>query len=561
MAPPRRLPQVPCPDPVHAGSQVVSHGTRRVRGGARRDYRCTPRGASKPHKFTLVETTVEVTLPAFSPPPPCVDHPGGRVVRNGTYASSAKARRQRYRCIPADGSRPHQFTPPLPRDHVHTGTDSCSVCEELRGTHRGDPTVARRHSWDARTVAAALNELAVGRSFGEVSRNARRAAGRTRTRRRLDADGQPVRRSRYLGTRLSRNAWHIAADWCETFSPVLWEPLEARLRDSEARRRAALDTLIASGGTVDAPMTVLIDDIPVNARSVGTAGQNQSRRDWFVLAVAEVIWMPSFDPDGVPERDIRLRLLRAMPTNDHYAWKLVFAELGYNPDFIVADAGKGLMKAVPEFFPATTVLVPSLFHVRAAVEEGLLATPGAWTRESKQAPKELRDEFAEHLALLRRSRLHRATPEQWRAWWDELEAKLRALRLPVEPTRRRRTNYERLIVQLLPALAAWPQLPLSTGGLEVKLRQKVDPLLAGRAHAFANLERTNRLFDLAVCRDHGIFDDVSAVARTLRDDSTPNFGWATPLRMVTDTQPAGRRYSSLRDQQLIRDLVRKRGLA
>lgn len=48
------------------------------------------------------------------PPPDCPEHVGARVVRAGTYPSGG-SRRQRYQCHPADGSKPHQFTPPLSR--------------------------------------------------------------------------------------------------------------------------------------------------------------------------------------------------------------------------------------------------------------------------------------------------------------------------------------------------------------------------------------------------------------------------------------------------------------
>ncbi|MBK5224340.1 MAG: hypothetical protein JJE52_15985 [Acidimicrobiia bacterium] len=441
------------------------------------------------------------------------------------------------------------------------GTDACEECEELRGLHRGDQTVSRKQSWSSRLVAETLRDLARGATYADASIRMRKVTGRTRTR------TQPVpgsARPTYTGSRLARNAWHIAADWCETFSPVLWGHVEAELvagngRDSEERERLWL-----AGTPNPTPMMVLIDDIPINARFVDEDGANSSRRDYFVLVVAEVAWGQTVR-DTI-DRQLRLRLVRAYPSNDHHAYKLLFDELGYTPDFILADAGKGLMKAVADFYKGGITFVPSLFHVRAAVEKGLFETQGAWVRASTRAPKELRGDVGSHLAGLRKKNLTTMTVPEWSGWWNDLEALLSSIGAPVEPTRRRRKNYEQAIADILPTLAALPQLPVSTGGVEVAIRKRIEPMLTNRAHAFANLERTNRLFDLVVCDDYGLFDDIGLVVSLLRTDSADNHGWSTPLRAVADRQPPktparGKPYSSLRDQQLLRDITRAKGLA
>ncbi len=76
-------------------------------------------------------------------------------------------------CHPEKGEDVHQFTPPLVRDHVHVGSDSCVDCEELRGAHRGDREIARRYSWSERDVVEALEDLAAGKSYASVSRSVR----------------------------------------------------------------------------------------------------------------------------------------------------------------------------------------------------------------------------------------------------------------------------------------------------------------------------------------------------------------------------------------------------
>lgn len=555
-------PAAVCPVPEHAGSWVVKRGRRTVGGVERQMYRCEPTGMAA-HTFGVVVSARLRAVPSWSPPPSCPDHPGGWVVRDGTYSSSSRKPRQRYRCYPtpADRSVFHRFTPVLPRDHVHASGESCAECEELRGIHRGDPTVSRRQSWSARLVAETLRDLSRGATYADVSQRMRTAAERTRTR-------KPTGRTPkgYTGSRLARNAWHIAADWCETYSPVLWEPLHARLL-SEATAAAEERQTDASSQAGRRPMVVVIDDVPVNARFVDEDGANVSRRDYFVLVLAEVLW--SAAAGGRTERSLRLRLVRAYPSNDHHAWKLLFDELGYEPDFIIADAGTGLLKAVGDYYGPSTALIPSLFHIREAVEEGLLKTPGAWVRAHPRAAKELRPELADHLAGLSKKNFVAGGPVAWTAWWDSLEDLLRTAGVPVEPTRKRRRNYEKAVAAVLPTLAAHRYLPLSTGGLEVTIRRRLEPLLANRAHAFANLERTNRLLDLVVCAEHGVFDNMAKVVELLRADSAANEGWSTPLRQVADAQPPPspgqskrqQRYSSLRDQQLLRDLARAKKLA
>ncbi|HEY0904742.1 MAG TPA: hypothetical protein VGE14_12720, partial [Marmoricola sp.] len=405
--------------------------------------------------------------------------------------------------------------------------------------------------------------------------------GRKRTRRVRNAAGDLVDRSeakrkpkrvKYAGSELSANAWHIAADWVEAFSPVLWDDLQPRLAAADAERRAASDAVLAQHGHLAAgdlvsgddpeyrspltqPVVLMLDDIPI---------QVKGRRDYYVLVAAQVEWAQRPALPGSPTetlgRGVKLRLVRGYGTNANEAWKLLLAELGYRPDFVVADRGKGLNKAVADAFGPSVPNLPSLFHMRAAVEKGLLSIDGARaekeTNTDKYVARILRPELATHMEGLRRKQLHTMTASDWTGWWDELEAILVGLRLPIEKVRTKREEYEASVKELLPVYRAYPQLPVSSGGLEVAIRQRIGPVLTGRAHAFGNLERVNRLFDLVVARDHGTFDDLAAVTELLRADATANDGWATSLREVSDVRTRDKngdivRYSSLRDQQLL----------
>jgi hypothetical protein len=366
----------------------------------------------------------------------------------------------------------------LPREHVHVQEGSCAECEELRGFHHGETTVARRHSWPTRLVARALNELSRGGSYADVSRQALRAAeriaqrheelvraglteaqadavvdaeedaadrglpapavesvltgedaaneeagdtaseeavreDRARYRRRRrppraaddadDAEGDP-RQARGKNPRSaeSHDVWHIAADWTEAFAPVLFEPVEQQLRERTRAERVRLDALREADKVLDGPQVLLLDDVPVYGRDRGGSGRSRRDDGFFLLMAAEVKWgAPSDHPAECRSRRLRLRLVRAMPKSNAAASRLLLDELGYHPDFVVADTGTGIGRAVAGHFdPARTVFVPSR-HVAAAVKTGLADTRGALV-PVPGGGKEPLPELRTHLAELAR---------------------------------------------------------------------------------------------------------------------------------------------------------------
>lgn len=577
----RRAPVARCL--FHPGSKVTANGFADGDARTRRRYICVPLIGDR-HSFTAAVPVGQSDLArvaSWSPPPACPQHPGSRVVRNGTYGSHTPKPRQLYRCHPADGSKFHGFTPPLPRDHVHQDEEHCDECEELRGIHRGETAVARRHSWSTRIVVRGLGELASGSSYSDFGRWALRVTGTHRTKRPPDEGddttstatkrsskkgGKPPKASegddseskkRSAGSVASRNAWHIAADWTEAFSPVIYEPVERQLRQRAVADRARLDERASAGLPLDRPQVLLIDDMPVYGRDLDGG---KARRDagFYVLAAAEVRWS-GIDPFQGADVVTELRLLRAYAKSNTAAWRLMFDELGYHPDFVVADAGRGLIAAINAHFdPARTKLIPSLWHLAQKVETALSGSARAFTVTG--AGKRLVDDLDNHLRKLSRTSGVLADAGTWADWWDELDDLLRSLHLPVEKVRARRRIYEPQMAKVLADINANADIPISTGGLETLLAKNVKPILAMRRTGFANLERTNMLLDLVTSRHHGAFDNLNDIVKLIRADTTPHGGWTVPLRTISDPRPTGGTYSSLRDATLLSTIASQRGL-
>lgn len=540
----------------HPGSRVASIGTRNRADGVSRRYRCTP-AVGEQHTFT-VRLTTDKLLAAWSPPPPCPQHPGSKVVRDGTYGTSTAKPRQRYKCSPADGSKPHAFTPALPRDHVHANEEHCDTCDELRGIHHGETAAARGHSWSTRIVVRGLEYLAQGASYANVGRWAKRAAKADRRRKLPEMKPEDVaKRKRTKGepseaTKEARRSWHIAADWVEVFGPVIYEPVDERLRKLAYAERDRLDEQWENGEVLDRPQVVLVDDVPVYGRDLDT---KNPRRDegFFINVLAEAHW------NNDTSSTARLRLVRAMPKSNTPAWRLMFDEVGYDPDFIVADAGTGILSAIDRHYdPTRTKFIPSLWHMRNRIDKALLTTKGAHTRS--QRGKVLIEPLDEHMRLIGRHGAALASETEWSAWWDDLEAILKRHRLPVDAIRKQRKNNEDRVALVLTDIHRYPGVPISTGGLETLITKWVKPQLAMRRMSFANVERTNCLFDLVVAAHHGALDDTAEVVRLLRADTAAHDGWAPPVRAIADPRPPKGRNSSLRDVTLLNDLAAERGL-
>ena len=564
-----------CPNRLHAKSNVTANGfvTGRARGGRTvRQWVCRPLTGGR-HSFTLLVSDDSPAAPR-QPNPRCPRHPDARTKRDGTYGSGP-THRQRYRCFPS-GEKSHAFTPLLPRGHVDPADGPCPHCEELRGVHHGDTAAARGHAFSTRLIAQGLDKLSAGDSYAQVGLWAWKSVGRDpafparrapdppttervwneETQTWEDPEPKPPK-AVSLGSLESRAAWRVAANWVEAFAPVVWDPIEGRLRAEALAERARLDAEIELGVTPSRPQILVLDDVPVWSK------QDRARRregGFLLLIVGEVTWeQPARRRDGQQEWEPRLhlRLVRAMPKSNQPAWRLIFDELGYAPDFVVADGGTGIGAGVTAHFdPERTIFIPSLWHVRKSILRAL----------GMNAVSTLRPSIAEHTRHLARGDAILESADTWNDWWERLEQVAIAEGLSRDKVRNQRRNYQDDIARILPHLAANPGLRLSIGGLETKIRERVQRVLTLRTQ-FGNIERTNHLFDLVVAREHDAFTNLDTVVRALRADSEARLGrrghggYAVSLRTIDDPQPESGRYRSLRDPSLLAALAESRGLA
>lgn len=560
-----------CPDPRHADARVQARGSRTSRAGTWQRYLCTrPDGSA--HSFQVLAAAAGTQLTSLDRPPPCPEHSSSKVTRQGMYGNGAR-KRQRYRCVPTDGHTPHTFTPPLTREVVEVGSDSCATCDELLSPHRGTLTGARHTPWTLALYARALDDLSMGASYASVSlmmrehrdRASRHLAEHHGGDARLDTRASGSARS-YTAAR-GKSAWHLAADLVEQYAPLLWRDVDKQMRDRDQAQRAANDELLAAspGAALAAPVTWLLDEQPVilSGRRRG-AERRLERNQWNVLVVVEVRWHWGDDPKSFPDREYRLRLARAYPRANEQAWRLVLDELGVRPDFVIADNAPAIAKAVSSQFGVGAVgLIPSLFHIQRNLRKALKKLPGATT--TLEGRTVLIARLAKHLDILARDELLNLGPTDWSKWWDDLLEAVAALPAPVVGVLEQRRVYEASLAQALPILARQPQLPASNAAVENRIRHALEPFLDNRKQLYRNLARTNFLFDLAVARAQGAFTDLDEVTRLLREDNEAAGGWAPAPRTLTDAQPPPRAegerapvYASLLNPLLVAALAEQR---
>lgn len=521
-----------CPQVEHAGSEVRSRGERtRADGTKMLRFVCLPLGGKR-HWFEI-DASHDSTH--FIAPQRCPDHPEAKVVRNGRYSSSGHPR-QRYRCYP-EGERSHIFTPVVPRQQVDHG-EHCRTCSEERSIHAGDATAGRGHHYTAHQVARGLIALSRGDSYASVGATARDERWRQGEVRRAELNKKRRAAGQPLLSALPRrddhsSAWRLAASWCETFTPLLWDPWDQACRKETEERGQEKGTL----------RIVAVDDKPYYG-AVRSAGGRQEMM--FAVLIASEIEL-----DGSGElRSNRIRLIKFLPDRSEYGYTLLFHDLGYDPDVVLSDGGTGITAALTRMAKRTghqPRRVMSSYHIvrqlNAAFVKMAKATPPF------VCPSHLLAELDEYMPLV--------STAAWEAWWQRLEDAWNAQGIPKD---RRMPTWQKtklpIVSDSLALMETYPGLPRSTGNIESVVTSTIEPMLGIRAERLGNLARSNALGCLVTLRLNGQLSDPAAVAETLRMDARKHKGYAPPTRQVQDPGT----YRSLLDASLTRVLVENLGI-
>lgn len=258
--------------------------------------------------------------------PRCPDpaHAGGRVVRDGWYGKPPH-RRQRWRCRPPDGDRPHRFCEVLRRQAA--SEHYCVECSTRLERWEGQAG-AREYWFSAREVGQALALVAAGESYRQAAFAARRAAGRIHERL---TGGRRRRRDPNLDGQL-------VANWVDLLAPIV----TAGELPGRWPERLALDS-----------REFRIDRGP-------RAGES-----FHVFAAV------GHDEPGRP----RVWRLAAFPRRTEADWRQFLSLCEGTPRLVVTDFDRALRKALASAFPRPGERAPELrlceLHLRRSIENAL----------------------------------------------------------------------------------------------------------------------------------------------------------------------------------------------
>ncbi|MDQ1247660.1 MAG: hypothetical protein QG597_2031, partial [Actinomycetota bacterium] len=519
-----------CPNPEHRDAEVRSRGTRvRADGTLMRRLRCIP-AAGDAHWFE-VDASKDAT--SYSAPEKCPDHVDSHIQRFGMYSKSGHPR-QRYRCFPTNGERAHVFTPRITRQAVNAG-EHCEACAEEKSIHAGEVSAGRGHHYTAHQVADGLVALSRGDTYASVGEAARRVRAREGQERRKKLNEQRKKKGlpalpAVPDRNKHKSTWRLAASWVETFTPVLWEKWDKKVR-SEALELGEEKGLLR---------IVAIDDKSFYGLKPGTRSEKMR---FAVMVLAEV----STTPAGI-ERHSITRLVRAYPDKTSAAYLLLFDELGYIPDIVVSDAAnaiKGALNVLRTRSGQPVTWVISQFHVIQQLNRYFDKVVRSKTKPFK---------VPEHVANGLNGYACFASPEAWEKWWVSLEDALRNQDIPQArwPNTWKNDFYQQVYDNLV-LHDAEPSTPMTAGFVETVINSSVAPIIAGRENWLGNLARTNQLLNLVTLRLNGQLTSAHQVAEAIRTDVKKHGGYAPPTRSLDD--PGA--YRSLLDPDLTETLAQQ----
>jgi hypothetical protein len=226
--------------------------------------------------------------------PVCDQHPGSRIVKNGTYGSGHE-KRQAFRCYPSD-SEFHKFAGAVPR--LVAEGHSCDHCENPVASHQG-PRVAHRYDFPVTQAADALVMVGQGVSYTET-------ADRIRARNRHD--------------RFERGS-QLVQNWVEVLGPVVGEEY----------------------AETEWPETVVLDSTWFTVTNQRTRVTTQA------FAVLGVHGYPSGTKSG------RSWALRASPNRRAPEWEKFLRSLRGAPTLVICDGDVSILAAVARVWPTAFV--------------------------------------------------------------------------------------------------------------------------------------------------------------------------------------------------------------
>jgi hypothetical protein len=398
-------------------------------------------------------------------------HAGSRVRFDGTYGSPGH-RRQRYKCVPANGDRPHVFTEPLPREEAWR--HSCEACERHVPRHEG-PQAPRKYQFVSRGIASALVAVGTGQSYMRAAHVARSRARRQR----IDPNTGSPRWSAH---------GQLVADWVEVFAPVVFEPQRPSAWPEEG--------------------TLVLDHMPFRVRALYPNGLPVPGGK----VVFDVFCAMGYE-DGKPKLWRMEAFIDALaPT-----WERFLGSLPGQPRRVVCDAHGGMLGAIEKLWPQTDLNLCE-WHLEHALQRLLTKQ----RRDHRQFAPQIDPLIPQVEAGL-----------AGQLFWDRFKPKLLAVGLKAIDNWVA-TNDP--ILQWQFARRGWNRpanMPLSTGGLE-QLTRPIRDAIHQRRYVLKNRERMNRLLMLMQLHANGL-DSQTEYAKTIRDWLLANDGRPrVPRRAVAD---------------------------
>jgi hypothetical protein len=385
---------------------------------------------------------------------------------DGSYGKPGH-RRQRYKCSPRDGGKPHVFTELLPREEAWH--DSCDHCER-RVERREGPKAPRHYHFVARGIAEALRAVGAGATYMRASSVARDRARRFR----FDPETGELRESDH---------GQLVADWVELFAPVVFAGHRPNAWPAEG--------------------SLLLDHLPFRVRALDAGGKR---------IPAGRVAFDVFCAVGYRAGKPRLWRAEAFSTAHPAHWGAFLGALPGEPKRVVCDAHGGMLRALEERWPDAE-LHQCEWHLQHALER-LLA------KEARSNPSEELEELRTRVqgALTGPSfwgpfiRAARAAENESLDRWIAVNGATIEAQFARRPPPSRR-----------PA-----DMPLTTSALE-QITRPIATALYPRRYALKNRERLNRLLMLLQLHVNGE-DNVQAYTKTIRAWLESNGGRPTGRR-------------------------------